>query len=101
MSALDLEECRRWLALPKWGEPREEWAQDRSHRGKVANDFGLVDGDGVMIPGVQAGFVVFRPPRIDPAWAMLDFRAAVERFRSTCHLTFSQPLPDPDALALR
>lgn len=151
MSAPDLEDCRQWLALPKWGEPREEWTQDRSHRGKVANDFGLVDGDGVMIPGLQAGFVVFRPPRIvmekfvftlwwvemgvyhrvyqldinrrkgvrpgdhayshehlgpirspaDPAWAMLDFRAAVERFRSTCHLTFSQPLPDPDAIALK
>jgi hypothetical protein len=151
MSAPDLEECRRWLTLPKWGEPCEEWAQDRSHRGKVVNAFGLVDREGAMIPGLQAEFVVFRPPRIvmekfvftlwqvdlgvfhrlyqldinrrrgvrpgdhqhshehlgpmrtsaEPSWAQLDFGQAVERFLSTCHLTLSEPLPDPDALALK
>lgn len=51
------------MALPKFGEPRSEWVQDRAHAGSVYNAFGVLDAEGAAIPGLQVEFSVFRAQR--------------------------------------
>jgi hypothetical protein len=57
-------DARRMMAIPKWGEPMTEWRQDRSHPHTIFNAFGVVDGDGATIPGLQVELLVYRAPRV-------------------------------------
>lgn len=54
-------EGRELAKLPKWGEPKEQWAQDRPNT--FTNSFGVVDADGKQIKGVHVDLAVFISPR--------------------------------------
>lgn len=55
-------EGRELAALPKWGEPRSQWAQDRPNT--FTNAFGVVDENGQTIKGLHVELVVFVSPRL-------------------------------------
>jgi hypothetical protein len=55
-------EGRELAAIPKWGEPRSEWSQDRPN--SLTNTFGVVNKDQQRIKGLQADFAVFISPRL-------------------------------------
>lgn len=65
MSACDLpnDEALAIMAVPKFGEPLQDWVQDRTHPGSAYNAFGVLDVDGAALRGLQVEFSVFRSTR--------------------------------------
>lgn len=59
---MDEPEGRKLAAIPKWGEPREQWSQDRPN--VLTNAFGVVDENGRTIKGLQVELEVFISPRL-------------------------------------
>ena len=55
-------EGKELAAIPKWGEPRSQWAQDRPNT--FTNAFGVVNKDGQSIKGLQVELEVFVSPRL-------------------------------------
>lgn len=55
-------EGRELAALPKWGEPRSQWAQERPNT--FTNAFGVVDENGQSIKGLHVDLEVFISPRL-------------------------------------
>jgi hypothetical protein len=55
-------EGRRIAGIPKWGEPRDQWSQDRPNT--LTNAFGLVNAEGQTIKGLLAEFEIFVSPRL-------------------------------------
>lgn len=56
------EDGRKLSALPKWGEPRSQWAQERPNT--FTNAFGVVSENGQTVRGLQVEFEVFVSPRL-------------------------------------
>ena len=67
-------EGRLLAAIPKWGEPREQWAQDRPNT--LTNGFGVVDALGRTIPGMHAELEVF----ISPSLGQVKYVFSLKRF---------------------
>lgn len=55
-------EGRDLAALPKWGDPCEQWSQNRPNT--LTNAFGVVDEQGQTIKGLHVEFEVFVSPRL-------------------------------------
>jgi hypothetical protein len=55
-------EGREIAKIPKWGEPRSIWSQDRPNT--LTNTFGVVDADGQSHKGLHAEFEVFISQRL-------------------------------------
>lgn len=56
------EEGRELAAIPKQGEPRSAWSQDKGNT--LTNAFGVLDASGKTIKGVTAEFDVFISPNL-------------------------------------
>ncbi len=59
---MDEPEGRKLASIAKWGEPREEWSQDRPST--WTNAFGVVDNFGKTIKGMSVELEVFISPRL-------------------------------------
>jgi len=59
---MDESEGRSLAAIPKFGEPRDQWSQERANT--LTNSFGVTDATGLSIKGVFAEFEVFVSPRL-------------------------------------
>lgn len=66
------DEGRRLAAIPKWGDPRTSWSQDRPNT--FTNAFGVVDQEGKAIKGMQVDFEVFVSPRLGLAKYVFSLR---------------------------
>lgn len=56
------QEGRQLASIAKWGEPREQWSQDRPNT--WTNSFGVVDNIGKSIKGMSVELEVFISPRL-------------------------------------
>lgn len=56
------EEGRELAGIPKKGEPRSTWIQEKGNT--LTNAFGLLDADGKTIKGLTAEFDVFISPNL-------------------------------------
>jgi hypothetical protein len=59
---MDESEGRKLAGIPKCGEPRDQWAQERPNT--LTNTFGVTDELGQTIKGLHAEFEVFISPRL-------------------------------------
>ena len=58
------QEALALMALPKFGEPEDEWQQRKNRPGLIVNQFGILDSDGAAIRGMQVEFQVYRMQRV-------------------------------------
>lgn len=56
------QEGRELAGIAKWGEPREQWSQDRPNT--WTNSFGVVDSIGRSIKGMSVDLEVFTSPHL-------------------------------------
>lgn len=56
------DEGRKLAAIPKWGEPRDQWEQERPN--VLTNAFGVLNAEEQTIKGLQVDLDVFVSPRM-------------------------------------